>query len=404
MPKSLSATEVASIAKDGEYRVDRNLYLQVRDGGQTRSWLLRYRFRGRLRRMGLGSARLFTLTEIRRKVLTAQKQLADGIDPLAAKWAERAKHAAAADAPTFEQCAMDYIAVAKAGWRDAKRAGQWERSLKNYAFKTIGHMPVSAVTTDDVLHILKPIWTTKSETASKLRGRIENIIDWAVAKKFREPGPNPASWRGPLGKLLPSISKVQRTTHHPSVPYAEIPALFASIRAVGGVTADALGFTLLTAVRSGEARGARWREFNLEAKVWTIPGERTKTGKDHIVPLTDAAIELLNKPDTLMFPGMLVFPGAKRGQPMSDATMLKLMRQLRPDAVVHGLRASFRTWAGEATDYPREVAEAALGHLVGDDVERAYARTTFFDKRRELMDDWSTFATGSGQNPAPGTS
>lgn len=224
-----------------------------------------------------GSARLFALTEIRRKVLTAQKQLADGIDPLAAKWAERAKHAAAADAPTFEQCATDYIAVAKAGWRDAKRAGQWERSLENYAFKTIGQMPVSAVTTDDVLHILKPIWTTKSETASKLRGRIENIIDWAVAKKFREPGPNPASWRGPLGKLLPSISKVQRTTHHPSVPYAEIPAFFAAVRAVGGVTADALAFTLLTVVRSGEARGAREREFDREAKTWTVPGARTKT-------------------------------------------------------------------------------------------------------------------------------
>jgi integrase len=221
---------------------------------------------------------------------------------------------------------------------------------------------------------------------------VENIIDYMVAKKHRAPGPNPASWNGPLSKLLPAPSSVQKVVHHPSVPYAEIPALYARIREVGSVAARALAFTLLTAVRSGEARGARWREFGLEAKTWTIPAERMKMEQPHVVPLTDEVMALLGdvgKSDAL------VFPGIKPGEPLSDATMLKVLRTItKDDATVHGLRASFRTWAAEATNCPREIAEACLAHRVGDDVERAYARTTFFEKRKTLMKDWTDYASG----------
>ena len=273
------------------------------------------------------------------------------------------------------------------------RAERWASSLKNHA-ANIGRLPVTDITTDDVLRALKPIWGKKSDMAGKVRGRIENIIDYAMAMKYRPEGPNPASWKGPLGKLLPPLSQVRTIVHHPSVPFAEVPALFARIRAVGGVTTNALGFVLLTAVRSAEARLARWREFDLEARTWTIPAERTKMNVEHVVPLTHEAIALLPKPGK---PDALVFPGRTPGEPLSDATMLKALRNLRDDdATVHGLRASFRTWAAEATDFPREIAEAALGHRVGDDVERAYARTTFFDKRKGLMEEWATFAAGLG--------
>jgi integrase len=388
MPQSLTASQVAALTEDGDWRVDRNLYLQIRDGGQTRSWTFRYRYLGRLRRMGLGSARLFTLSDVRKKVVAAQKLLADGIDPLTEKRAARRVAATVAGAPTFEKVAAEYIASRKGAWRDPVRAERWASSLKNHA-ANISRLPVTDITTDDVLRALKPIWTKKSDMAGKVRGRIENIIDYAVAKKYRPEGPNPASWKGPLGKLLPPLSQVRTIVHHPSVPFAEVPALFARIRAVGGVTTNALGFVLLTAVRSAEARLARWREFDLEAKTWTIPAERTKMNVEHIVPLTDEAIALLPKPGKA---DALVFPGRTPGEPLSDATMLKALRNLRDDgATVHGLRASFRTWAAEATDYPREIAEAALGHRVGDDVERAYARTTFFDKRRTLMEEWARF-------------
>jgi integrase len=395
MPNSLTSTQVAALTKDGDWRVDRNLFVQIRDGGQTRSWVFRYRYHGRLRRMGLGPVRLFSLTDVRKKVVAALKLLADGIDPLVEKKLTRIAAATAAGALTFEVVAGEYIASRKGAWRDPVRAERWAASLKTHA-AVISRLPVTDVTTDDVLRALKPIWTKKSDMAGKVRGRIENILDYAIAMKYRPEGPNPAAWKGPLGKLLPPLSQVRTIVHHPSVPFAEIPALYARIRAVGSVAARALGFTLLTAVRSSEARLARWREFDLQAKTWTIPAERTKMNVEHVVPLTDGAIALL--PD-LGKPDALVFPGRTRAEPLSDATMLKALRTLtKDDATVHGLRATFRTWAAEATDYPREIAEAALSHRVGDDVERAYARTTFFDKRKAMMEEWSGFAT---QRPHP---
>lgn len=389
MPQTLTSSQVAALTQDGDWRVERNLYLQIRDGGQTRSWTFRYRYLGQLRRMGLGSARLFTLSDVRKKVVAAQKLLADGVDPLARKRAARREAATAAGAPIFETVATEYIASRKGAWRDPVRAERWESSLKNHAGNICG-MPVTEITTDDILRALKPIWTKKSDMAGKVRGRIENIIDYAVAMKYRPEGPNPAAWKGPLGKLLPPLSQVRTIVHHPSVPFAEVPALFAHIRAKGGTTTNALGFVLLTAVRSAEARLAVWREFDLQAKTWTIPAERTKMNVEHVVPLTDEAIGLLPDPSK---PDALVFPGRTGSEPLSDATLLKALRSLRDDdATVHGLRASFRTWAAEVTNCPREIAEAALGHRVGDDVERAYARTTFLDKRRMLMEEWATFA------------
>ncbi len=387
MPKTFTAQQLAAVTADGEYRADRNIYLQVR--GPSRSWVFRYRFLGRVRRMGLGSALDYTLTDVRRKATAARKLLDDGIDPLDARRRDRAAHRASVGGPTFEVCAEEYIVSREPGWRDKKRAERWRGSLKTYVFPTIGKLTGPQITTDHVLTILKPVWSVKPETAGRLRGRIENIIEYMVAKKRREPGPNPAAWNGPLGKLLPPLSAVQKVVHHPSVPYADIPALFARIRAVGSLASRALGFTLLTCVRSGEARGARWAEFDLETKTWTIPAERMKMEQPHVVPLTEEALALLperGKPDAL------VFPGAKRGEPLSDATMLKVLRTItKDDATVHGLRASFRTWAAEATDARWEIAEACLAHRVGDDVERAYARTTFFEKRKALMEAWATY-------------
>jgi integrase len=385
---TLSAAQVAALTKDGDHYVSRNLYLEIRNDGRSRAWVFRYRYRGRLRRMGLGPQRLLTLSEARRRAVDAQKLLGDGIDPLVAK---RAAHAAVlTNVPTFGAVSEEYIASRKGSWRDGKRAAQWTASLKTHCARFY-RLPVNEVTLDNVVAALRPIWGSTSDMAGKVRGRIEAVLDYAVAKKHRPEGPNPAAWRGPLGALLPPLSQVRAVTHHPAVPYAEIPALFSQLQAVGTVTSQALSLVLLTAVRSGEARLARWREFDFAARTWTIPPERTKTGVEHVVPLTDAVIALLPEPGR---PDALVFTGARRGKPLSDATMLKALRKLRSDSSVHGLRSSFRTWAAESTDHPAEIAEAALAHRVGDDVVRAYLRTSFFDRRKTLMQDWADFATG----------
>jgi integrase len=388
VPKTYTTAELAALTRDGEFRVAPNLFLQVR--GDTRSWIFRYRHLGRLHRIGFGRFPDVTLTDAKRKATAARKQLDDGVDPLRARREERRAQLQAAGSPRFDVVTAEFIASREGSWRDPKRAPQWAASLKTHAH-SIWSLPVTDVRVDDVHDLLRPLWTRKPETADRVRSRIKSVIDFAVAKGLRDEGPNPADITGPLGKLLPPLSSVQTVVHHASVPYPEAPALFARIGAVDTTAARALAFVLLTAVRSGEARLARWSEIDLEAKLWTIPAARTKTGQEHLVPLSDAAVALLTAPGK---PDSLIFPGAKRGRPLSDLTLLKFIRTLRKDASVHGLRSTFRVWTAEQTDTPREIAEAALGHRVGDETERAYARTTFFTKRVELMAAWAGFLLG----------
>ncbi len=395
MPATLSAAQLSKLSTPGLYRAERNLYLQIHRNG-ARSWVLRYQAGGRRRVMGLGPVRIVPLTEARARALRAQRDLLDGKDPIDARRAERAPIAAPKAIPTFEEVAEAYIEDQRAGWRNAKHAYQWSQSLKSYAYPTIGHLPVSDVTIEHVVTILRPIWAEKPETAGRVRNRIENVLESAIAAGHRPAGVNPASWRGPLRKLLPALSKVQTVEHHAAVPHAEVPTLYQQVARSGSVAAKALAFTILTVVRSGEARGMRFRELDRDAKTWTIPRERTKTGVEQVVPLSNEALALLPKAGKS---DALVFPGTKAGQPLSDMTLLKLIRSLRGDgATVHGLRSSFRTWTGEKTDFPDEIAEASLGHAVKGQVRRAYLRTTFMDKRRALMTDWAAFCISAKIN------
>ncbi len=391
MPKTYTSTQLSALSHDGEFRVAPNLFLQIR--GNTRSWIFRYRHLGRLHRIGFGRFPDVTATDAKRKATAARKLLDDGIDPLRARRDARRARLRDAGSPTFAVVAAEFIAARKAAWRDPKRAPQWSASLKSHA-ASIWPLPVTDVKVDDVHQLLRPLWTRKPETGDRVRSRIKAVLDYAVAKGFREEGPNPADITGPLGKLLPPLSAVLKVEHHASVAYPEAPALFKRVLAVNTTAARALAFVMATGVRSGEARLARWAEIDLEAKLWAIPGHRTKTGKEHLVPLTDAAVALLPDPGK---PDALVFPGTKRGKPLSDRTLLKFLRTLAPDTTVHGWRSTLRTWAAERTDFPREIAEAALGHHVGDETERAYLRTSFFDKRVELMTQWAEFLTSSGK-------
>jgi integrase len=393
--RPLSASEVAALDKPGVHRVDRGLYLQIRprpsasdpDAG-VRSWLLRYQINKRTRWMGLGSASQLSLTQARRKAFKLQQLIVDGIDPLAAKQAEKK---AAAKVPTFAECAEAYVEAHRAGWRNPKHVAQWESTLKTYAAPVIGDLPVSDVTVDHVVRILQPIWTAKPETAGRLRGRIERVLDWARARGYRE-GDNPARWQGALSHLLPPLSRVQTIKHHDAVPYAEVPALVAELRSRPSTSAQALAFTVLTAARTGEVIGATWSEIDLDAAVWTIPAQRMKAGRAHRVPLSDAAVALLR---SLPRAGEFVFTGARAGRPLSNMAMLQLVRGIRGQgATVHGLRSSFRDWAAERTSFPREVVEAALAHVVGDRTEAAYLRTEFIEQRRQLMQAWADHCAG----------
>jgi integrase len=400
MPSSLSAPEVARLCRPGVHRVDRRLYLQIAPSaveGQPfgpRSWVFRYMLRGKPRTMGLGPYPAVSLQRAFNRAVTAYNKVLDGVDPIETQRAERvaARTVSGPVAHTFTACAVSYVEAHRSAWSNPKHLEQWERTLATYAGPIIGHLAVDAIKVDHMVQILEPIWTTKSETAGRLRGRIEKVLGWAEAKGYRS-GANPASWRGPLGHRLPALSKVRKTEHYDAVPHAEVPALARAIAARSGTAAVALAFTLFTAARSGEVRGMTWGEIDRKAKVWIVPPERMKAREEHRVPLTDDALALL--PAKTGPAGALVFPGTKPGKPLSDMTLLKSIRALRgSDATVHGLRASFSTWAAEATDYPREVVEAALAHKIANPVEAAYKRTSFFDKRRELMQSWADHVAG----------
>ena len=287
---------------------------------------------------------------------------------------------------SFDQCAGAYIAAHRAGWRNARHAEQWKKTIATFVSPTIGTLPVQAIDTALVMKVLEPIWTAKPETASRLRGRIEAVLDWAKARGFRA-GENPARWKGHVANLLPEKGKVAKVAHHAAMPHAEVAAFLADLRQQEGIAARALEVLILTATRASETLNATWGEFDLANAVWTIPASRMKAGREHRVPLSPRAVEIL---DALPRDGDFAFPNS-RGKPLSDTTVLTLLKRMRDDVTTHGFRSGFRDWAAELTNFPSEVAEAALAHVAGSKVIEAYRRTDFFDRRRRLMDAWAAY-------------
>jgi integrase len=349
--------------------------------------------------MGLGPTHTVTLAEARQKALECRKLRLDGSDPIAIRHAKRvAAKLDAAKVMTFRQCAEAYIDAHRAGWRNAKHVAQWSATLTAYAFPIFGQLPVQAVDVGLVMRVLEPIWSVKPETASRVRGRIESVLDWARARGYRT-GENPARWRGHIENLLPKRSKVQRVEHHAALPYGEIAAFMAELREQEGIAASALEFAILTAARTGEVIGARWEEFNLAQRLWTIPGARMKAGKEHRVPLSGAAIAVIDEMAEIR-QSDVVFPGGKVGRPISNMAMLMLLRrQGRPDLPVHGFRSAFRDWAAEQTNFPAEIAEMALAHTISNQAEAAYRRGDLLQKRGELAEAWATFCETSPGGP-----
>lgn len=393
MPKAaieLKALDVQRLTAPGLHFVGvvPGLALQVLPSG-GRTWILRAMVAGKRRDMGLGGYPAVTLAQARELARAARERIKAGHDPVAeAKAARSAQAASRATALTFQQCAEKYIAAHKSGWKSEKHAQQWTNTLDQHAYPTLGQMLVRDVGLSHVLAVLEPIWQTKTETASRLRGRIESVLDWATVRKYRE-GENPARWRGHLDKILPKPAKVAKVEHHAAMPVDDVAAFLDRLQKQEGMGARALEFTILTASRSGEIRGATWAEIDLKTKVWTIPAERMKAGKEQRVPLSARAVEVLQALPRVAETN-IVFPGAK-GQPLSDMTLTATLRRMEIDSTVHGFRSTFRDWAGERTAHPREVIEHALAHQLKDKAEAAYQRGDMFEKRRRLMDDWAAF-------------
>ena len=395
--RALSSKEADALKADGTHWLADGLYLQVRADRGTRSYLARYFKAGRNHWHGLGSVRDVSLAEARDLATDVRRAVRrDGAHPVAERRAAKAATVIATRSVlTFDQCAEKYIESHRAGWKNDKHIAQWESTLRMYASPVVGKRGVDQVTVEDVLKILQPIWTAKPETASRLRGRIEKVLGWAEAMKYR-PGPNPAAWKGgALSHLLPAISKVQKVEHHGATPYAEVPALVAELRARGTSSAKALLFTVLTAARTGETTGGVGTEIDGDGALWVVPAERMKAGRQHSVPLSTQALALVATKAGKANP---LFTGLRLTSGLSNMAMLEMLRGIRGKGeTVHGLRSAFSTWAREQTDYPREIVEACLAHASGDAVELAYRRTTFVEKRRELMQRWADYCWGEMQ-------
>jgi integrase len=384
----LTALKVKNLTAPGRYGDGGGLWFQVRDANH-RSWLYRYAMEGRQRQMGLGPFPDVSLAEAREGAAKYRANVRQGVDPIEERRKTKAEKAGTS-ATTFRQCADKYISVHEAAWRNAKHRWQWRQTI-DLACEEIGKTPISAIGTGDVLRVLEPIWRTKTETASRLRGRIEAVIDYATAHGWRT-GDNPARWRGHLAKLLPPPHKIAKIAHLAALPWQEVGGFMAELRDVDGVAARALEFTILTAARSGEVVGARWAEIDLQAAVWTIPAARMKAEREHRVPLSDAALNVLNALAPLRDgQESPIFPG-RAGKPLSGEAIWLLLRRMGHETLtVHGFRSTFRDWCAEATNYPREIAEKALAHAVGDETERSYQRGDLLEKRRDLMRAWSNF-------------
>lgn len=394
----LSAVEVANTKRAGVLHDGGGLYMRVSETG-SKSWVYRFQLDGKRRDMGIGPYPDVSLADARAKAMGHRKQRHDGTDPLAARKAKRhAERVAVAKGRTFRDCAEDFIKRNKAGWRNAKHRQQWANTLATYVYPTLGHLPVSAIDTGLVVQVLEPIWTEKPETAGRTRQRIETVLDAAKARGFRE-GPNPAQWRGNLAHVLPNRSKVRTVKHHAALALNDMPAFLSALREQDGIAALALQFAIFTAARTSEALGAAWGEIDLDGKVWTVPANRMKAGREHRIPLSNAALVVLRtvrplavqsngRPD----PAAPVFPSHRKAKPLSNMVFLMLLRRMkRGDITAHGMRSTFSDWAAERTAHPREVVEMALAHTVENKVEAAYRRGDLFDKRRKIMDAWASF-------------
>jgi integrase len=389
----LTARAVATATKPGLYADGGGLYLRVGRGG-AKSWCLRYMLGSKAREMGLGGLAKLPLADARKKAAAQRALLADKIDPLARREAEhRAKKIEAARAMMFDDCAAAYIKAHKDSWQNAKHRQQWENTLATYVMPVFGAVSVADVDVAMVMKVVEPLWSAKPETAGRVRGRIESVLDWAKARGFRD-GENPARWRGHLSNLLPARSKIRAVKHHAALPYADVGAFMADLRTREGFGADALEFLILTTTRTSEVIGARWPEIDFATRLWTIPAARMKARREHRVPLSTAALAVLKRMQRAG--GDFVFPGAKSGQGLSNMAMLVLLGRMgRGDLTAHGFRATFKTWASERTNFPRELVEAALAHVLDDKTEAAYQRGDMLEKRRRLMDAWAEYCAKS---------
>ncbi|MGP5307142.1 tyrosine-type recombinase/integrase [Vreelandella alkaliphila] len=393
MPKKareLSALEVKRLSEPGRHAVGgvSGLYLQVTPGA-GRSWILRTLVGKRRREMGLGGYPDVGLSDAREAARHARKRLLEGEDPIAQRQAaRRALIAEQQKLITFDQCAAAVIEVKRQEARNAKHAKQWETTLATYASPELGQLAVGEIELAHIVNVLEPYWTTKTETMTRVRQRIETVLAWAIARGYRE-GDNPARWRGNLDAILPKPAKVSKVAHHKALPYEEVGAFMHDLRQRNGTAARALEFTTLTAARSGEVRGATWDEIDLDAGVWTIPGERMKAGREHRVPLSPAAIELLEA--LPRYEGInFVFPAPRLGQ-LSDSGMSAVLKRMGVDVTVHGFRSTFRDWTAERTSTPHHVAEMALAHTIKNSAEAAYRRGDMLEKRRRLMEQWADY-------------
>jgi integrase len=393
----LTALRVKHARKPGMLADGNGLCLQV-TRANARSWIFRYYRNGKSREMGLGSLNAVSLANARLKAAACRELLADGIDPIAARDAERTQRALEdARAITFDQCAEAFITAHSAAWKNQKHIAQWKATLRTYVSPICGSLPVQVVDVALIMKVLEPIWTTKPETAARIRGRIESVLNWAKARGYRT-GENPALWKGHLSNLLPAHSKIAKVKHHAALPYDQTSHFMDALRRQDGVAPLALEFAILTAARTGEIIGARWAEIDLDAKVWTVPAFRMKNGREHRVPISAEALAVLTKVSQGE-PEEFVFAGHKK-RSLSNMAFLMLLRRMGHDKLtMHGFRSTFRDWAAERTNFQAEVAEAALAHVVGDKVEAAYRRGDFFEKRRRLMEAWGKFAT-SGPHAA----
>jgi integrase len=391
----LRDTQIRAASHPGILGDGDGLWLRISLSG-NKSWIMIWRRQGRRREMGLGSfgsgTGTVSLAAARVKAEEVRGILGRGGDPFTEMLERKRAIELAIKPTTFGQCAEDYIGSIGTQWRNPKHRGHWRMTIDTYA-KAIGKLPVENVATDDIVRCLKPIWLVKTETATRLRGRIEKILDHAKARGLRT-GENPARWKGHLDHILPVPQKLQRG-HHAALPYADIPHFIKRLKEVGGYSARVLEFAILTAARSGEARQSEWKEFDLAAAVWTVPASRMKAKREHRVPLSYRAVEILEEMKAKSL-GDFVFPGARPMRPLSDMSLAAVLKRLgHGDITVHGFRSSFRDWVGEATDFQREVAEAALAHVVGDETERAYARGDVLEKRRALMTAWADFCASA---------
>ena len=392
----LNAIKVRTVTVPGMYSDGGNLWLQVSRSG-AKSWIFRYTRHGRAREMGLGSAAAVNLADARGVATDCRNRLASGLDPIQHRDATvAAAQLAAMQTMTFKQCAEAYITAQAPGWRNEKHISQWRNTLRDYVYPMIGELPVGSVDTGLVLRILEPIWALKTETATRLRARIEAILDWATVRQYRT-GANPARWKGHLKHLLPNESKVAVVRHHPALPFVEFGAFMERLRAQPGTAARSLEFTILTATRTSETLNAEWAEIDLSLRLWTIPGARMKAGRDHRVPLSLSAVRVLEGVRRHR-EGRFVFPAVRSDRPLSTMAMLKVLQRMsRADITVHGFRSAFRDWAAEATPYSQEIAEMALAHAITNKVEAAYRRGDLFQKRARMMEDWGIYCDA----PAP---